>query len=246
MNELTRNASERSQRAESGIALVEVMVSALVLVVALFGLMSAITSTVVVDAVTQENNLALHAARQVMEQVKSEGFTALEGKINYSIPQFSDSSTAQTTGTGDPEGGTEGGTDGTGGDTYYIEGGDNFMYYDPFSTYGSYYTQNPTNDWYGNPLPEGDARYNQDSIVIDQFGNFEVADPVIGSLEAWDPAWVGGQQPPVGAVRVSYARDANGNTMTDVLDITILVRWRGQKGNSQKMLRCQMGSWEVH
>lgn len=80
------NAEHRGRmevrEASEGMTLIEVMIAAVVLAVGLIGLMSSICSSMVVDNVAQENNLALDVARQVMEQARSESFDTLGSKAD--------------------------------------------------------------------------------------------------------------------------------------------------------------------
>jgi len=79
-----RRAVNRINWNEAGLTLVEVLIASLVFSVGILGLVSAITSATIVDSVAQEHNLALEAAREVIERVKSEGAAALFDRINAS------------------------------------------------------------------------------------------------------------------------------------------------------------------
>jgi len=223
--------------------LIEVSMAALVLSIAILGLVSAITSTVIVDAVTQENNVALHAARQVIEQVKSDGFSSLKGKANYIMPPVSDpESTAADISAGEIDQNTAPYCN-YANQADYLGSGYTYESDQAFSTYGDYGYVQVSTDWYGNDLPLAGEDYTGDSILIDAKGNFEVSDPQMGALQPWEMQWPGMTPPAVGSVLIAHARDANGQVVDDVLDIVVMVRWHGQKGNQTKILRSQIADW---
>lgn len=74
-------SQSRVGQGSAGLSLIEVMMASAFFAVGLLALVSAISSSMVVDTVAHENNLALDAARQVIEQVRSDGFAALATKV---------------------------------------------------------------------------------------------------------------------------------------------------------------------
>ncbi|MBN2564121.1 MAG: hypothetical protein JXB46_00260 [Candidatus Eisenbacteria bacterium] len=118
---------------DEGLTLVETMVAGFVLVVGVLGLMSAMCSSVALERTTQENNMALDVARQVIEQVKSEEFTSLLDRVEDTTP-------AEV-----PEGTVIGDSDGTDaeGDTVQSESYANYESNQWYDTYSSdYYSTN--------------------------------------------------------------------------------------------------------
>ncbi|NOZ21434.1 MAG: hypothetical protein GXP25_10135 [Planctomycetes bacterium] len=243
MNERT---ARKEKRTEQGIALIETMIAAVVFAFGILALVSAISSTVVVDAITQENDAALDTARQVIEQIKSASFSDLENKITELEPVADALDYIPYP--------SSNGAYGEGGD-YYYNPYEYQLEADPDYQNSLFVEQDTVTDWYGNSVARDldtgdydpdDNLYKQPSVVIDHFGNFMVKSPKIGELSPW------GGLPTAGRVRIQKAwEDANGNgikdageELDDVIEVTVAIRWNGQKGLTQKILRSQIADWE--
>ncbi|MEW6358674.1 MAG: hypothetical protein AB1696_20230 [Planctomycetota bacterium] len=87
--------SPSCRRFQRGVAIVEVMMAAVILVVGLMALLSAIASSMVVDAAAVEQNRALDISREVLEHVRSQQFGfLLTEKANLGDPAYGETVTA--------------------------------------------------------------------------------------------------------------------------------------------------------
>lgn len=212
---------------QGGLTLLEIMVAAAVFTVGLVGLMSAISSSMMMDSVAQENNLALDAAREVIERVKAEGFSVLEDRLRtgptyyevdtevtssneaaadvvLSTTSAESKSTSEVLSSADPIGAS---TEDT---TVYAR------------TDAASQDEGLKPTWYG--VMSCDS---QDGIRIDENGDFDVA-----GLSPCDNDADG----KVGHVAVTQVSD-------DRLEVTVTVRWRGRRGDTEKVLRCRVPDW---
>lgn len=82
------------RRCQRGVAIVEVMLAAVILVVGLMGLLSAIGSSMIVDAAAVEQNRALDIEREVLEHIRSQQFGfLLTEKANLGDPAYGETVT---------------------------------------------------------------------------------------------------------------------------------------------------------
>ena len=205
----------------AGLTLVETMAAAIVLAIGILGLLSAVSSSVILDQVGQENNLALDTARQIIEQVKSEGFENLLERVDA---------------TADPEQGTTGGVviddpDNPEGDGTDGEDGEDGEEGDQ-GDYGGYYEDGyGWGAWYPGSY---DYYPYSNNIQIDAAGNFNLVSYKNGQSHNLLSPWPGAAH--VGKVNVRQLEN-------DVVEVTVTMRWSGKKGQVERVLRCQLGDW---
>ncbi|MEW6358747.1 MAG: prepilin-type N-terminal cleavage/methylation domain-containing protein [Planctomycetota bacterium] len=256
----------------AGLTLIEVLIASIVFTVGVLGLISAISSATIVDTVAQEHNLALEAAREVIERVKSEGAATLFKRI--SAPQqyaaadaTADPTTEQTTQTSDT---TYQATEGVPADVSGTQ-------ITAFSTDQSQ-SQTPSqaqNQGQGQTQGKGkgsgsSASKQSDEDAVGVFASAPVSDVedsdfTPANAETVALSWFG---TPLGEGNGIIDVDSDGNFAVpglepstddadgkvgkvvvtqfapDVVEITVTVRWRGGRGVGQQVLRCRITDWQ--
>ncbi|NOZ21437.1 MAG: prepilin-type N-terminal cleavage/methylation domain-containing protein [Planctomycetes bacterium] len=260
----------RNERA--GLTLIEVLIASVVLSVGILGLVSAITSATIVDTVAQEHRVALDAAREVIERIKSEGAAALFERIDESAAEYSATEpstepqqTAQTTdepsngnrsnavtalGAEAVQGTNNGGGNGQGQSHAEGSGGVRGQGQEPVVAANASAAKD-----------DGEVPVGVAAGVSDAEG------PGVGGGEtaALGLSWFGtplGEGcgivdiDPAGNFTVRglepCADDPDGKVgkvvvtkyAPDVVEITVTVRWYGSRGQGQQVLRCRITDWQ--
>jgi len=228
------------QKSEAGLTIIEMMVASVLFAVGMLGLMSAVSSSMVVDTVAKENSIALNGAREVMERAKSEGFQVLVQKSSPSAeyaaaraapaepepePEPDPDGTTITTPPGqskekNPKTGTQSGA-ATSDETLSSEAAGDET--DPITIGGGdteQYEELAT--WFG-----AVAGLGQECLHVDSDGNFDI--PGLDPCDD-DPD---GKVGKVGVTQIA----------ADRLEITVTVRWDGRHGKTEKHLRCRVPDW---